>query len=118
MKDKTRAKRRTFSQQERESHVDGWQHSGLSAEAYGERVGVRPANLTRWKRESAERHSSAAPLFRELSLRDGDATSSATEPNGGGPLLEICLPSGLRLLIHRQVDATWLQTVVHVLGEV
>jgi len=119
MKDRTKRKRRTFSQEERESHVEGWRLSGLSAETYGERVGVRAANLTRWRRESASSRSEVAPAFRELSLHDGDATRiSAADPEREGPLLELCLPSGLRLMVHRQVEATWLKEVIQAVGEV
>lgn len=122
MKKKAKHERRFFSPQERESHVQGWQSSGLSARAYGERVGVRAGNLTRWSRKSSAPSGQVAPAFCELALRGGDGTLTpnltpeAQQPHG--PLLDVFFPSGLRLVAHREVEAEWLKSVIQAVDEV
>lgn len=118
MKEKTNSKRRQFSRKERESHVEGWISSGLSANAYGKQIGVRAGNLIRWRHNGSTTKSDSTPTFRELSFHGDDTGATSTNSQPSGSLLDVCLPSGARLLVHQKVEANWLNGVIYALSEV
>lgn len=53
------AKRRQFSRQEREQHLQEWQESGLSAHLYAAQNGLKKELLYFWKSKMGEKSSSS-----------------------------------------------------------
>lgn len=73
----------TATESERLGHVRAWAKSGVSARAYGARVGVNPNTLVGWRwqirRQEAARASGAAPglAFIELGRTGGGGAPDA-----------------------------------------
>lgn len=94
-------------------HISSWRRSGLSQSAYGRRVGVSGATISRWHRVLGR---SAGP--KGVSTGQGFARVVVSEPVGSAPkgrsVLEIVVGNGRSVRVSEGFDADTLRQVLRV----
>lgn len=107
-----------------ERHIASWRQSGLSQSAYGRKVGVSGARISRWhivlagesKPYSGEnRHGFARVVVSDSSVAPGGPKRSGPEVAGQRSGLEIVLKSGRRVQVGDDFDVDTLRRVLKVL---
>jgi transposase len=97
--------------------VDRWRRSGLSAEDFASREGLKPKQLGwwRWKLRSSPAPScSSAPELRFLPVRVVDTARPAS---GSGVVLEVALPNGRVVRVPPGFEPSMLERVLSIASE-
>jgi transposase len=97
--------------------VDRWRRSGLSAEDFAAREGLKPKQLGwwRWKlRSSPPPSSSSAPELRFLPVRVVDTARPAS---GSDVALEVALPNGRVVRVPPGFEPSMLERVLSIASE-
>jgi transposase len=92
--------------------VERWQKSGLSAEEFGAREGIKPKQLGWWRWKL--RSSAPAPEVRFLPVHVLDPPGS---PAGAGATLEVALPNGRVVRVPPGFNAAMLERVLSIASE-
>lgn len=82
-----------------------WQLSGLSKKAYCQKVGMPHATFFYWAKKFRAGEGSSAEAFLEVDL-------SSHFPVSELPFLEIEYPSGAKLKLYRQAEASWIKSLL------
>jgi len=82
-----------------------WQQSGLSKKAYCQKVGMPHATFFYWAKKFRAGEGSSAEAFLEVDL-------SPHFPGSEYPFLEIEYPSGAKLKLYRQAEASWIKSLL------
>jgi hypothetical protein len=92
-----------------------WQESRVGKKAYCSKKGLTPSTFFYWIRKLALQKESFPPVsaasFTELTL-PAPVEIVAAGPAAGEPLLEIEYPSGARLKLYRQTEASWIKSLL------
>jgi transposase-like protein len=105
-----------YTEQKMLTYYEEWQESGLGKKAYCQQKGLTASTFFYWiKKLALQKQScptpSAAAGFRELTL-PAPVEITAARPATGKPLLEIEYPSGARLNLYRQVEASFIKSLL------
>lgn len=82
-----------------------WQKSGLNKKAYCQQIGIPHATFFYWVKKLSAKEPGAAADFLEL-----DLTAGLT--HAGSVFLELEYPSGIRLKVYRQTEASWIKSLL------
>jgi transposase-like protein len=120
MESAAKAKRRRYSEQERQQLVGAWHSSGESAARYGRRVGVNPSNLVRWATTAEGREGKARPGERArrgfVELCAASTQSDAPRGDRDGVQFEVECPTGIRIRVFRDTAPEAIARLVGALG--
>jgi hypothetical protein len=96
--------------------VDRWRRSGLSAEDFAAREGLKPKQLGwwRWKLRSPRASSSSTPELRFLPVR---VVETAPAASGSGVALEVALPNGRVVRVPPGFEPSMLERVLSIASE-
>jgi len=109
-----------YTKQKMLAYYKEWQESGLGKKAYCSQKGLTASTFFYWIRKLALQKQSFSPPaislpspagFRELAL-PAPVEITAARPAAGEPLLEIEYPSGARLKLYRQAEASWIKSLL------
>ena len=96
-----------------------WQESGLGKKAYCIQKGLNASTFFYWIRKLALQNQSFSPAspigFTELTLPTQIQTANkvaAQADDGASLVLEIEYPSGARLKLYRQTEASWIKSLL------
>jgi transposase len=92
--------------------VGRWQRSGLDAEQFAEREGVKPKRLDWWRWKL--RSSSPPPPAPELRFLPVHVVDSASRPPEAGVTLEVVLPNGRVVRVAPGFDPATLESVLSI----
>lgn len=81
-----------------------WQQSGLNKKEYCQQAGIVPSKFFYWAKKFRENGASPSSDFLELDL--------SSHPNNGNVFLEIEYPSGARLKLYGQAEASWVKSLL------
>ena len=81
-----------------------WQQSGLSKKAFCQQIGIPHSSFFYWIKKFNSREHSPAPDFTELDF----SASFSGEP----VFLEIEYPTGARIKLYRQAEASWIKSLL------
>ena len=82
-----------------------WQKSGMNKKAFCQQIGMPPATFFYWIKKFEEKQLSSAPGFLELNFPNHIPDSEAV-------FLEIEYPSGARLKLYQQAEASWIKSLL------
>lgn len=82
-----------------------WQKSGLNKKAYCQQIGLPHATFFYWVKKLSAKESNPVADFIELDLVPGLA-------DAGSVFLELEYPSGIRLKVYRQTEASWIKSLL------
>jgi transposase len=94
--------------------VERWQRSGLSAEEFGAREGLKPKQLGWWRWRLRSSPPASAPEVQFLPVHVVD---SSGPPAGSGTTLEVALPNGRVIRVPSGFDAAMLERVLSIASE-
>ena len=93
--------------------VEAWGRSGLTAKQYAAQIGANPNTLAHWKwqlgAQARAARSGPRPAFVEVVAAPRLAPA---EPAPGHEGIELVLPSGLRIRLPPDFDATALRRIL------
>ncbi len=98
-----------------------WQESGLGKKAYCSQKGLTPSTFFYWIRKLALQKESLPPVsaasFTELTLPapiplPARQVAADQMDDGASLVLEIEYPSGARLKLYRQTEASWVKSLL------
>ncbi len=91
-----------------------WQESGLGKKAYCQQKGLTASTFFYWIRKLALQNQSFSPAsligFTELTLPAQQVAADGV--HSGSLVLEIEYPSGARLKLYRQAEASWIKSLL------
>jgi transposase-like protein len=105
-----------YTKQKMLTYYKEWQESGLGKKAYCSQKGLNASTFFYWIRKLAlQNQALSAPAtslasaagFKELILPAPVEIAATSEP-----LLEIEYPSGARLKLYRQTEASWIKALL------
>lgn len=99
-----------WSEAEAQEVLDLWRRSGTSLSAFARDVGLCRNRLARWRDRLGETHQDPLPMFHRVRVVDRPGERAA---ESGG--VEIHVPGGRRIAVHRGFDASVLVEVVRLL---
>jgi hypothetical protein len=113
-------KKTHYTKQKMLAYYKEWQESGLGKKAYCTQKGLNASTFFYWIRKLAlQKESFSSPStagFRELALptqMDPALMNPAlAQNNTGSMVLEIEYPSGARLKLYRQTEASWIKALL------
>lgn len=82
-----------------------WQKSGLNKKAYCQQIGIPHATFFYWVKKLSSTEPCPAADFMELDLTSG-------LPHTASVFLELEYPSGIRLKVYRQTEASWIKSLL------
>lgn len=82
-----------------------WQNSGMNKKAFCQQAGIPHATFFYWIKKFAAQDISSSPEFMELNFAPQLINSEAV-------FLEIEYPSGARVKLYRQADASWIKSLL------
>ncbi len=92
-----------------------WQESGLGKKAYCQQKGLTASTFFYWIKKLALQKESFSPpsvaTFTELTLA-APVEIAADQVHSGGLVLEIAYPSGTSLKFYRQVEASFIKSLL------
>jgi hypothetical protein len=94
--------------------VERWQKSGLNAEEFGAREGIKPKQLGWWRWRLRSSSPTPAPELRFLPVRVVD---SSAPPAGSGATLEVVLPNGRVVRVPPGFDPAMLERILSIASE-
>lgn len=105
--------KRHYTKQQMLAYYKEWQESGPGKKVYCSQRGLTASTFFYWIRKLALQKESlpSAAGFRELTL-PAPVEITAARPATGEPLLEIEYPSGARLKLYRQAEASWIKSLL------
>ena len=109
-----RRRRGKWSEDEKRAFVARWEASGMHAREFGEREGVRPENLFRWRRTAAPDATTVRPTVTFSPVKVAEVEPVAA-PLASGVALEVELPSGVRVRVYRGADMHTANQILSVL---
>src|SRR5689334_8747285 len=109
-----------YTKQHMLAYYKEWQESGLGKKAYCQQKGLISSTFFYWiKKLGLQKQAfspSSAAGFTELTLPAPVQIPAdqipATEVHSGGVVMEIAYPSGARLKFYRQVEASFIKTLL------
>lgn len=93
------------TEEEMKTLYANWQKSGLNKKAYCQQIGLPHATFFYWIKKFTTQEISSAPEFMALNF-------AANFPDSETVFLEIEYPSGARLKLYRQAEASWIKSLV------
>ena len=82
-----------------------WQRSGLTKKAYCQEIGIPHGTFFYWIKRLSAIKPSSGPDFMELDI-------APNFPNSEVVFLEIEYPSGARLKLYQQAEASWIKSLL------
>jgi transposase-like protein len=107
--------KRRYTKQKMLAYYKEWQESGLGKKAYCQQKGLTASTFFYWiKKLDLQKQSCPTPSaagFTELTL-PAHIQIPADEVHSGGLVLEIAYPSGTKLKFYRQMEASFIKTLL------
>jgi len=110
------ATKKRWDEADGQAVVDGWHSSGLSVEAFAEQLGVGGWRVRGWVRRFDSGSVEGRPRFVKVHLVGKGGSDQTTEPTSGG-VVQVELPSGLRIRIGQGVAPREVAALVSELVE-
>jgi hypothetical protein len=85
-----------------------WQQSGLNKKEYCQQAGIEPSKFFYWAKKFRANGEPPSSGFLELDL----SSQTNTHTNSGNVFLEIEYPSGARLKLYGQAEASWVKSLL------
>ncbi len=108
-------KKTRYTKQKMLAYYKEWQESGLGKRAYCTQKGLTASTFFYWIKKLALQKesfsSSSTAGFTELTLA-AQKEMSAARPAAGELVLEITYPSGIKLKLYRQVEASFIKSLL------
>ena len=82
-----------------------WQKSGMNKKAYCQQIGIPHATFFYWIKKFSSKEASSASEFMELNI-------APHFPNSESVFLEIEYPTGARLKLYQQAEASWIKSLL------
>lgn len=98
-------KKTRHTEEEMKTLYANWQKSGLNKKAYCQQIGLPHATFFYWIKKFSSKEVSSAADFMELDIAPPFLNYEAV-------LLEIEYPSGARLKLYRQAEASWIKSLL------
>jgi len=113
-------RRRRWTASDKQSAIQGWESSGLSAREYAKREGLPTANLWNWKRSlttaPTKRASRESITFAPVHVRGGTALVRAEPVDTQRVALEVSLDDGVRIRVFAGADMRAVSDLVTALS--
>jgi transposase-like protein len=93
------------TEEEMKTLYANWQQSGMNKKAYCQQTGIPHATFFYWIKKLSAKESSSATGFMELDLAPHFSGSENV-------FLEIEYPSGARVKLYRQAEASWIKSLL------
>jgi transposase len=97
-----------------EERVGRWQRSGLGAEEFAEREGIKPKRLVWWRWKLRSAPPAPPPPAPELRFLPVHVVESVAGSPGAGAALEVVLPNGRVVRVAPGFDPAMLDSVLSI----
>ena len=100
-------KKTRYTEQEMQAAYNAWQQSGLSKKTFCQKSNLPRSAFFYWIKKLNSKEKQSANSFQEIKIPKTEATFSLQVPQ-----IEIEYPSGVKLKLYQQVDASWVKAII------
>jgi hypothetical protein len=100
-------KKTRYTEQEMQAAYHAWQQSGLSKKAFCQKSNLPRSAFFYWIKKLNSKEKPILGNFQEIKIPKAKAT-----PVPEMPQIEIEYPSGVKLKLYQQADASWIRGII------
>jgi transposase-like protein len=100
-------KKTRYTEQEMQAAYNAWEQSGLSKKEYCQKNNLPRSAFFYWIKKLGSKGNRSSNSFQEIKIPKAGAV-----PGIGAPQIEIEYPSGVKLKLYQQAEASWIKGII------